>query len=73
MIQSDGSLQIRKIYEVIFALEDLRKTFRQPLPTGFNELHMAKEAMPDFARLSIGIEGVEDIIADLDQAMARAV
>jgi O-acetylhomoserine (thiol)-lyase len=28
---------------------------------------------PDFIRLSIGIEDVEDIIADLDQALARAV
>ena len=27
---------------------------------------------PDFIRLSIGIEDVEDIIADLDQALARA-
>lgn len=28
---------------------------------------------PDFVRLSIGIEDVEDIIADLDQALAKAV
>jgi len=28
---------------------------------------------PDFIRLSVGIEDVEDIIADLDQALARAV
>lgn len=28
---------------------------------------------PDFVRLSIGIEDAEDIIADLDQALARAV
>ena len=28
---------------------------------------------PDFIRLSIGIEDVEDIIADLDQALARAI
>ncbi|MDM7911656.1 MAG: PLP-dependent transferase, partial [Methanotrichaceae archaeon] len=28
---------------------------------------------PDFIRLSIGIEDVEDIIADLDQALAKAV
>ncbi len=28
---------------------------------------------PDFVRLSVGIEDVEDIIADLDQALARAV
>ncbi|MDF0589791.1 O-acetylhomoserine aminocarboxypropyltransferase/cysteine synthase family protein [Candidatus Methanocrinis natronophilus] len=28
---------------------------------------------PDFVRLSVGIEDIEDIIADLDQALARAV
>lgn len=73
MIQSDGSLQIRKIHEVVFALEDLRETFRQSLPTGFNEEHTATEVMPDFIRLSIGVEDVEGIIAGLDQALARAV
>jgi O-acetylhomoserine (thiol)-lyase len=28
---------------------------------------------PDYIRLSIGIEDIEDIITDLDQALARAV
>jgi O-acetylhomoserine (thiol)-lyase len=28
---------------------------------------------PDFIRVSVGIEDVEDIIADLDQALAKAV
>jgi O-acetylhomoserine (thiol)-lyase len=27
----------------------------------------------DFIRVSVGIEDVEDIIADLDQALAKAV
>ncbi|MFN7016764.1 MAG: PLP-dependent transferase, partial [Fimbriimonadales bacterium] len=27
---------------------------------------------PDFIRLSVGIEDVEDIIADLEQALAHA-
>ena len=33
---------------------------------------MAAGAGPDVVRLSVGIEDVEDIIADLDQALARA-
>ncbi len=33
---------------------------------------MATGVTPDFIRLSIGIEDVEDVIADLDQALARA-
>jgi O-acetylhomoserine (thiol)-lyase len=37
------------------------------------EEQMATGVTPDFIRLSIGIEDVEDIIADLDQALARAV
>jgi O-acetylhomoserine (thiol)-lyase len=37
------------------------------------EEQQATGVTPDFIRLSIGIEDVEDIIADLDQALARAV
>jgi O-acetylhomoserine (thiol)-lyase len=34
---------------------------------------LATGVTPDFIRVSVGIEDVEDIIADLDQALARAV
>jgi O-acetylhomoserine (thiol)-lyase len=37
------------------------------------EEQTATGVTPDFIRLSIGIEDVEDIIADLDQALAKAV
>jgi len=37
------------------------------------EEQLACGVTPDFVRLSVGIEDVEDIIADLDQALARAV
>ncbi|HWQ19248.1 MAG TPA: O-acetylhomoserine aminocarboxypropyltransferase/cysteine synthase family protein [Methanotrichaceae archaeon] len=37
------------------------------------EEQAATGVTPDFIRLSIGIEDVEDIIADLDQALAKAV
>jgi len=34
-----------------------------------DEEQLATGVTPDFVRLSVGIEGVEDIIADLDQAL----
>lgn len=38
-----------------------------------SEEQLACGVTPDFIRLSVGIEDVEDIIADLDQALSRAV
>jgi Sep-tRNA:Cys-tRNA synthetase len=35
--ESRKSLQIQKTYEALFALEDIRETFRQSLPVGFDE------------------------------------
>jgi O-acetylhomoserine (thiol)-lyase len=37
------------------------------------EEQQATGVTPDFIRVSVGIEDVEDIIADLDQALAKAV
>jgi O-acetylhomoserine (thiol)-lyase len=37
------------------------------------EEQQATGVTPDFIRISVGIEDVEDIIADLDQALAKAV
>ena len=37
------------------------------------EEQAATGVTPDFIRVSVGIEDVEDIIADLDQALAKAV
>ena len=36
-----------------------------------DEQQVAAGAGPDVVRLSIGIENVEDIIADLEQALAK--
>ncbi|MFM7444988.1 MAG: PLP-dependent transferase, partial [Tabrizicola sp.] len=36
------------------------------------EAQIKAGAAPDVVRVSIGIENVEDIIADLDQALAKA-
>lgn len=38
-----------------------------------NEEQQATGVTPDFIRLSVGIENVEDIIADIDQALNKAV
>jgi O-acetylhomoserine (thiol)-lyase len=37
------------------------------------EEQQATGVTPDFIRISVGIEDIEDIIADLDQALAKAV
>jgi O-acetylhomoserine (thiol)-lyase len=37
------------------------------------EEQAATGVTPDFIRVSVGIEDVEDIIADLDQALSKAV
>ena len=37
------------------------------------EEQMATGVTPDFLRLSIGIEDAKDVIADIDQALAKAV
>jgi O-acetylhomoserine (thiol)-lyase len=48
-----------------------------PASTTHQQLTEAEQAAtgvtPDYIRLSIGLENVEDIIADLDQALKAAV
>jgi len=55
---------------------DTRSLILHPASTTHRQLTeeqlAAAGAGPDVVRLSIGIESVEDIIADLDQAMTRA-
>jgi O-acetylhomoserine (thiol)-lyase len=55
---------------------DTRSLILHPASTTHRQLTdeqlMAAGAGPDVVRLSVGIESVEDIVADLDQAMARA-
>jgi Sep-tRNA:Cys-tRNA synthetase len=35
--QDEMNIRARKIYEALFALEDLREIFRQALPTGLDK------------------------------------
>jgi len=37
------------------------------------EEQIAAGVTPDFIRLSVGIEDIEDILADLEQALKKAV
>ncbi len=55
---------------------DTRTLILHPASTTHRQLAeeqlVAAGAGPDVVRLSVGIESVDDIIADLDQALARA-
>jgi Sep-tRNA:Cys-tRNA synthetase len=52
-------IRARKIYEALFALEDLREIFRHALPTGLDE--------SEEAQLLDGIARVETIIRGLKE------
>jgi O-acetylhomoserine (thiol)-lyase len=56
---------------------DSKSLVIHPASTTHQQLTPAEQAAtgvtPDFIRISVGIEDVEDIIADLDQALAKAV
>ena len=55
---------------------DTRSLVLHPASTTHRQLseeqREAAGAGPDVVRLSIGLESVEDVIADLDQALAKA-
>ena len=53
------NIRARKIYEALFALEDLRKIFRQALPTGLDK--------NEEGQLLDGISRVETIIRELKE------
>ena len=56
---------------------DSKSLVIHPASTTHQQLTSAEQAAtgvtPDFIRISVGIEDVEDIIADLDQALAKSV
>jgi O-acetylhomoserine (thiol)-lyase len=56
---------------------DSKSLVIHPASTTHQQLTVEEQAAtgvtPDFIRVSVGIEDVEDIIADLDQALAKAV
>lgn len=66
-----------KLFSHLANIGDSKSLVIHPASTTHQQLTPAEQAAtgvtPDFIRVSVGIEDVEDIIADLDQALARAV
>ncbi len=66
-----------KLFSHLANIGDSKSLVIHPASTTHQQLTPAEQeatgVTPDFIRLSVGIEDVEDIIADLDQALARAV
>jgi O-acetylhomoserine (thiol)-lyase len=66
-----------KLFSHLANIGDSKSLVIHPATTTHQQLTLEEQAAtgvtPDFIRLSIGIEDVQDIIADLDQALDRTV
>ena len=66
-----------KLFSHLANIGDARSLAIHPASTTHQQLSEEEQTLagvtPDFVRLSIGIESLDDILADLDQALARAV
>jgi O-acetylhomoserine (thiol)-lyase len=64
-----------KLLSHVANIGDTKSLIIHPASTTHSELHddqkIAAGALPEAIRLSIGIENVDDIIADLDQALSN--
>jgi len=64
-----------KLHSLLANIGDAKSLVIHPASTTHQQLtpeeQLATGVTPDFIRLSVGIENVEDIIEDLDQALAR--
>ncbi|MFH1085959.1 MAG: O-acetylhomoserine aminocarboxypropyltransferase/cysteine synthase family protein, partial [Chloroflexota bacterium] len=64
-----------KLFSHLANIGDARSLAIHPASTTHQQLNAEEQAAagvtPDFVRLSIGIESIEDILADLDQALAQ--
>ncbi|WP_234430281.1 PLP-dependent transferase, partial [Brucella melitensis] len=65
-----------ELFSLLANLGDTRSLVIHPASTTHRQLSdeqkVAAGAGPDVVRLSIGIEDADDIIADLEQALAKA-
>lgn len=65
-----------KLFSLLANVGDTKSLIIHPASTTHSQLTVAEQAeagvTPDLIRLSVGIEDVEDLIADLDQALAEA-
>jgi O-acetylhomoserine (thiol)-lyase len=63
-----------KLFSHLANIGDARSLAIHPASTTHQQLNAEEQAAagvtPDFVRLSIGIESLDDILADLDQALA---
>jgi len=66
-----------QLFSHLANIGDSKSLVIHPASTTHQQLTPAEQAAtgvsPDYIRLSIGIEDIEDIIADLDRALAKAV
>jgi O-acetylhomoserine (thiol)-lyase len=64
-----------KLFSHLANIGDARSLAIHPASTTHQQLNEAEQAAagvtPDFVRLSIGIESIDDILADLDQALTQ--
>ncbi len=64
-----------KLHSLLANIGDAKSLVIHPASTTHQQLtpeeQLSTGVTPDFIRLSVGIENVEDIIADLDQALAK--
>ncbi|MDY0189917.1 MAG: O-acetylhomoserine aminocarboxypropyltransferase/cysteine synthase [Desulfuromonas sp.] len=65
-----------KLIAMVVHVGDVRSCVLHPASTTHRQLteeqQIASGVAPDLIRLSVGIENVEDIVADIDQALAKA-
>jgi O-acetylhomoserine (thiol)-lyase len=68
-------IEALKLFYLLANIGDARSLAIHPASTTHQQLSEEEQAQagvtPDFVRLSIGIESLADIIADLDQAQAQ--
>ena len=64
---SHSERELKRLEKTVKAVMDLEAEYRQLT----DEQLVAAGIEPGLVRLSVGLENVEDIIADLDQALAQ--
>ena len=69
-------IEALRLFSHLANIGDARSLAIHPASTTHQQLSEAEQAQagvtPDFVRLSIGLETIDDILADLDQALAKA-
>ena len=65
-----------ELFSLLANVGDAKSLVIHPASTTHSQLseeeQRATGVTPDFVRLSVGIEHIDDILADLDQALAKA-